>query len=150
MNPVLFILMRTDLDSMNPGKAMAQAAHSANVLETHYERFIQEETIDVDASDDARAIMYAWTCWKWGVSQGFGTTIVLGASMSKIKTDLEWLEKSIPYRAFLSGIVHDPTYPLIDGSVTHLIPLDTCGYIFAPDKDNEYLRVILDEYELHP
>ena len=30
--PYLYILMRTDLPSLNPGKAMAQAAHAANKM----------------------------------------------------------------------------------------------------------------------
>ena len=30
--PVLYILMRKDLKSMNPGKAMAQASHAANAF----------------------------------------------------------------------------------------------------------------------
>ena len=29
---VLYILMRTDMDSMNPGKAMAQASHASNTF----------------------------------------------------------------------------------------------------------------------
>ena len=30
MTPLLYILMRNDMDSMNPGKAMAQASHASN------------------------------------------------------------------------------------------------------------------------
>ena len=29
---VLYILMRTDMDSLNPGKAMAQASHASNAF----------------------------------------------------------------------------------------------------------------------
>ena len=35
MTPVLYILMRTDMNSMNPGKAMAQASHASNAFITH-------------------------------------------------------------------------------------------------------------------
>ena len=35
MNPILYILMRTDMTSLNAGKAMAQASHATNA-------FIQE------------------------------------------------------------------------------------------------------------
>ena len=30
--PVLYILMRNDMKSMNPGKAMAQASHASNAF----------------------------------------------------------------------------------------------------------------------
>jgi len=135
MNPVLFILMRTDLDSMGSGKAMAQAAHAGNALETHFE-----------TEPQAAFRVKAFHEWKRQTPQGFGTTIVLGGSMAQIETDVEWLRQT----GYVAAIVHDPTYPLRDGSVTHLIPLDTCAYVFAPNKDDAYLRVVLDRYELHP
>lgn len=143
MNPVLFILMRNDLDSLNSGKAMAQAVHAGNAFETAFEVMIQNSAVNATDTSDIWNAFYAW---KHQTRQGFGTTIVLGGPMSRIKVDIEWLQKF----GFLAGVVHDPTYPLLDGRVTHLIPLDTCAYVFAPDKDNEYLRVILDEYQLHP
>ena len=37
MKPVLYILMRTDMDSMNPGKAMAQASHASNQFVAEYQ-----------------------------------------------------------------------------------------------------------------
>jgi hypothetical protein len=132
---------------MNPGKACAQAAHVGNAFETHLEIAIRTASISTDENERSRAetLNKALHEWKTETSQGFGTTIVLGGSMTKIKNDVEWLKKN----GFLANVVHDPTYPLRDGSVTHLIALDTCGYVFAPDKDNSYLRVILDTYELH-
>ncbi len=148
MNPILYVLMRTDLSSMNPGKAMAQVCHAGNALETHFETEMQITAMSSDTEVQAKAkeLSTAFYAWKHQTSQGFGTTIVLGGSMAKIKTDIEWLQRN----NFLAAIVHDPTYPLQDGSVTHLIPLDTCAYVFAPDKDDQYLRMILNTYELHP
>jgi peptidyl-tRNA hydrolase len=145
MNPVLFILMRTDLDSMGSGKAMAQAVHAGNALETHFESLTQEPNNNT-ADPSIYRLSIEFQEWKQQTPQGFGTTIVLGGSMAQIKTDIEWLN----LHGFLAGVVHDPTYPLKDGSVTHLIPLDTCAYIFAPDKDDPYLRIVLNKYELHP
>lgn len=139
MNPVLFLLMRTDLVSMNPGKACAQAAHAANALEHHYLDLLE----NTNTNDD---LVIAYDKWQKQTSQGFGTTIVLGGEMETIKVDIAHLTNT----GFLAGVVHDPTYPLKDGSVTHLIPLDTCAYVFAPNKDDPALRVILDNYELHP
>ena len=36
--PVLYIIMRNDLDSMNPGKAMAQASHASNAFVTKIDK----------------------------------------------------------------------------------------------------------------
>lgn len=152
MNPVLFLLIRTDLDSMNPGKACAQAAHAANAVEKHYEAWTQEASAkptwfcSAKPTPKTEEINRAWFQWKYQTTQGFGTTIVLGGSMSQIKVDIDHLTSA----GFLAGVVHDPTYPLLDGKVTHLIPLDTCAYVFAPNKDDPALRAILDNYELHP
>ena len=145
MNPVLFVLMRNDLDSLNSGKAMAQAVHAGNALETHFEVMMQNAaaTSADTITSELSAAFYEWKCQ---TPQGFGTTIVLGGPMSRIKVDIEWLQRF----GFLAGVVHDPTYPLLDGRVTHLIPLDTCAYVFAPDKDDDYLRVALNKYDLHP
>ena len=139
MNPVLFLLMRTDLDSMNPGKACAQAAHAANALEHHYLNLLEH----TEANDD---LVIAYDKWQKQTPQGFGTTIVLGGEMDNIRVDIDHLADT----GFLAGVVHDPTYPLVDGSVTHLIALDTCAYVFAPDKDDYKLRLVLNKYKLHP
>jgi len=148
MGPILYILMRTDLDSLTPGKAMAQAVHAGNALESHFETTMQITATSSDKLEQeyAKSLSEAFYAWKHQTDQDFGTTIVLGGSMSKIKVDIECLQRN----KFLAAVVHDPTYPLGDGAVTHLIPLDTCAYVFAPDKDNQYLRMILDSYNLHP
>jgi peptidyl-tRNA hydrolase len=148
MNPILYVLMRDDLASLNSGKAMAQAVHAGNAVETHFETQMQVASTgsDTDEKTKAAELSSAFYEWKHQTSQGFGTTIVLCGSMAKIKTDIEWLQRN----DFLASVVHDPTYPLQDGSVTHLIPLDTCAYVFAPNKDDQYLRMILNSYELHP
>jgi hypothetical protein len=95
---------------------------------------------------EMRGLHQSYYEWKTQTPQGFGTTIVLGASMAQIRTDVEWLKRN----NFMAEIIHDPTYPLIDGSVTHLIPLDTCAYVFAPNKDEPYLKMVLSKYSLHP
>ena len=144
MNPVMYLLMRTDLNSLNSGKAMAQAAHAGNALETAFEAEMQIASVEpTQASKDLSDAFYNW---KAQTPQGFGTTIVLGASMAQIRTDVECLGRA----GLLTEIIHDPTYPLVDGSVTHLVPLDTCAYVFAPNKDEPYLKMVLSKYSLHP
>jgi hypothetical protein len=139
-NPVFYLIMRTDLLSLNSGKAMAQAVHAGNAVETHYENEVATNPSAIEP------LMSAFHLWKHQTTQGFGTTIVLGGPMSQISRDISHLRKL----GYLAAIVHDPTYPLTDGSVTHLIPLDTCAYVFAPDKDEPMLRDVLSKYLLHP
>jgi peptidyl-tRNA hydrolase len=107
---VLYILMRTDLASMNPGKAVAQGAHAANQFVADYW---------------ASAIHNYWRNEADG--QGFGTTIVLGVNEAQLLAAIE-AAKALGVAA---NITHDPTYPIRDGEVTHLIPLNTCGYVFG-------------------
>ena len=133
MTPVLYILMRTDLDSMQPGKAMAQASHASNAFVNHE---ILDGTFGIASNmrED----------WKHQTEQGFGTVLVLGVTESQMRTAVTVATVS----NFVSGIVHDPTYPLRDGDTTHFIPLDTCGYVFG-DKDDLLLQSILGNFELH-
>lgn len=107
LNPALYILMRTDLDSLTPGKAMAQAAHAANQFQT-YTNFTVETTE-----------------WFRG---GFGTTIVLG-----VTTEREMIEvvQAALEDGFESNIITDSSYPIRDGAVTHHLPLNTCAYAFT-------------------
>ncbi len=132
--PFLYILMRTDLESMNPGKAVAQGAHAANQF-TH-------EADMLNTFDDKRQIgMYDY--WKTRTGDGFGTTICLGVNEDQLKRVVDAGRTA----GMLASITHDPTYPLRDGDVTHFLPLDTCGYIFG-DKDE--LQILLGQFNLMP
>jgi peptidyl-tRNA hydrolase len=62
----LYILMRNDLGSLGPGRAAAQASHAANA-------FIHKHGNTKDAK--------AWTA---STPQGFGTAIVLSATLPQI------------------------------------------------------------------
>lgn len=108
-HPTLYILMRTDMDSMNAGKAMAQAAHAANMF--------------TDNVADCGCIE------EWLGDRGFGTTIVLS-----VTTERELLEvvQAAQEDGFEADLVLDPTYPLRDGNYTHHLPVITCGYVFTP------------------
>jgi peptidyl-tRNA hydrolase len=63
----LYILMRTDLPSMGPGRAAAQASHASNAFWHKYGK-----------TKEAQA-------WAASTKQGFGTAIVLGATLEQIK-----------------------------------------------------------------
>ena len=130
--PTLFILMRNDLGSMNPGKAIAQGSHAANAF-TKRVGYLQSP-------------LYMFRDWENATPQGFGTVLTLEGKMRDIYATVDMM-KSLSY---VTDIIHDPTYPIIDGEIVHHIPLDTCAYVFVPDKDTDMVaRTILSQYQLH-
>ena len=135
MIPVLYILMRTDLDSMNPGKAMAQASHAGST-------FVHNAEPGYNVDEEL------FNAWQKSTPQGFGTVLVLSVNEAQMETAVKVAE-SFGVDKFPCDIIHDPTYPLQDGDTTHFIPVDTCGYIFG-DKENITLQAILQNFELHP
>jgi hypothetical protein len=119
---------------MNPGKAMAQASHAANAM---------VHSVRKSKSKPLRNLLDEW---ENETSQGFGTCIVLECtSMDKMEEVVSALRDGTYCSA---GIVHDPSYPLRDGKRTHLIPLDTCAWVFAR-KNNEVVQDNLDGLDLH-
>ncbi len=110
----LYVIMRSDLDSLNPGKACAQATHAANRC-VYRIKEINNAELDVMLET-------------WQENRGFGTCIVLERHF----LDIEYLVNSFISNGILSEIIHDPEYPIKDGLVTHLVPLDTCVYAFGP------------------
>lgn len=132
MTPVLYILMRNDLDSLNPGKAMAQASHASN-------QFVHgvEPGYNIDEA--------LFDTWQKETSHGFGTVLVLSVNETQLRSSVMMAEKHLSH----CGIVHDPTYPIQDGETVHHIPLDTCGYVFG-DKDDPMINAIVGLFPLHP
>lgn len=80
---VLYLIMRNDLPSLNPGKLAAQAAHCANAAVAEARRL-------------RNPLLKAW---EQQTRQHFGTTIVLGGSFDTISA----LRRAHP--------VWDPSYP---------------------------------------
>lgn len=151
--PVLYILMRNDLESMNPGKAMAQASHASNAfvfaelkkmlstpwksVKDFYKVFIKGDT------DDASLFIQ----WVHSTTQGFGTVLVLAVDEAQMRTASAAAGHALS--DIVSDVIHDPTYPVPDGDCCHFIPLDTCAYVFG-DKNDPMLDVIVTDYLLHP
>lgn len=162
MSGRLYIFMRSDLHSLNPGKAMAQAAHAGTAFTSNFYEGVYEEILPKEIFDE-------WT--NEGVD--FGTTIVLDADEIQVDSVLEGLEeKNIKLPV---GKIVDPTYPF--KAQKELIPfLDkdfvmkkdfiivdhkadsygmisctrneyTCGYLFVwKDEDIEILERIINLY----
>jgi len=128
-DPVLIIVMRNDLASLNPGKACAQASHAANMMNDFvlaYNTAYWNATLEK---------------WKRESGQGFGTCLVLSGSWDIIEDCLNnWNPTNT-----LSGRVLDYTYPLRDGLITHEFPLHTCAWFFG---DREELFNIRNAFEL--
>lgn len=131
-SPTFYILMRNDLDSMNPGKAIAQATHAASMFENRMKSLVeqtQDPLFENLPEREAQKIVELVNLYdEWKGDRGFGTTITLSVNISQ-------LERVMRYGNSLRDQVLDPTYPIRDGQVTHLIPLVTCAYVFR-DRAN--------------
>jgi hypothetical protein len=149
----LYIIVRNDLQSLNPGKAMAQAAHASNQLV--HEFGDREEVKEWQAQ-----------------SRGFGTTIVLAANGLEIKNTIN-KSKGLIFSAFKIpvGLVYDDTYPYITTKeIQRLIPKRvhtapamertngevilfrkelTCGYLLMNSSTEAQLQLVRD-FSLHP
>lgn len=146
MTAVLYILMRTDLASMNAGKAIAQGSHASNQFVHDFHNLMREAAPDT-ASDKTAALNKAFYEWENSTASGFGTVLVLGG---KWETQIQPALKELAGK-YISAPVFDPTYPIVDGEVVHHIPLHTCAYVFVPNKEDDlYARSILGGMNLHP
>jgi len=146
MTAVLYILLRNDLSSMNPGKAIAQGSHAANAFVQHFHGFAQEHNSKSKHSRLETATMNGFNEWENSTHQGFGTVLVLEANMSSIYS----VVNSFRGLQYITGVIHDPTYPIVDGEVVHHIPLDTCAYVFVPNKETDQIASSsLKQFPLH-
>lgn len=114
---VLYLLMRTDLTSMNPGKACAQAHHAATLFAKWPKRDPQLHAAWLEEAD------------------GYGTVITLGCTIEQIAQAL-LIGHMLGYD---TGMVTDPTYPIRDGQVTHLLPMKTCGFVLCRKSKASFL-----------
>lgn len=146
--PYLYILMRSDLDSLNPGKMVAQGAHAANQFGYEMNRLVEEGYVDADnrdtepkLTDEQRRSVALFRQWETSTRQGFGVTICLDVTGEQLPLVVEAAQAmGIP-----AGVTHDPSYPLKDGEVYHSIPLDTCGFVFG---DKPKLTALLGQFDL--
>ena len=143
--PALYILMRSDLDSLNPGKMVAQGAHAAN--QAAFEMRKLRERVNHPNSGGATKtvandrLLDMFEQWETSTPQGFGVTLCLDVTGEELPLVVEAAKSS----GFAAGVTHDPSYPLRDGGVTHSLPLDTCGYVFGNKPD---LGILLGQFDL--
>lgn len=123
--------MRTDMNSANAGKMMAQASHASNAF-----------------VNNAAKVGKDISSWTQETNQGFGTVYVLdGGSISNIekKISMLWSMGNI-----LADLVVDPTYPLIDGTAIHYLNIATCAYVYADENVMDQVKFVLSDMSLHP
>ena len=144
--------MRTDLQSMTNGRAMAQASHAANA-------FVHENPKVKGLKE-----------WQKQTPQGYGTAIVMASTLERIEIYNDAIKKS-PYKGKCVGnILIDPEYGIKttkeiynlmhmkmiytdkslinpDGSVIVFRSEVTCSYIFGT---REVLKPLLGALSLHP
>jgi len=145
MTPVLYILMRNDLASMNCGKAIAQGSHASNAFVHHYNEVMGYVSTDL-GNEKIEELNKSFHKWCNSTTQGFGTVLVLEGNFNNIKKTIDTMNRL----GYISRTVFDPTYPIIDGSVLHQIPLETCGYVFVENKEEDTTaKSLLSEYNLH-
>ena len=155
--PCLYVLVNTDLASMNPGKAQAHSGHAANA-------FVEKAVIaPLLAGKTPDALVMTW---RTATPQGFGTQINLKAPTR----DLSPLVDVAVKLGFAAELVFDPTYPYeVTREMFDLIPQEThtlapvfkgdtvicfrrqmtAAYVFG-DKNNLLLNMITSRYPLHP
>jgi peptidyl-tRNA hydrolase len=143
--PVLYILARNDLASMNPGKLAAQASHASNAFVFAYHEYVRNSSAN-QVDEYTSKLNKAFNQWQNSTSQGFGTVLVLEGSMPDIAETVNTMANM----NYMAEVIHDPTYPIVDGSVVHHIPLDTCAYVFVPDKLTDHnASYFLGKYGLY-
>jgi peptidyl-tRNA hydrolase len=127
-DPVLYLIMRNDMPSMNPGKLAAQAAH----LSTSFTFKM------LDRVHGNSRLFQLFTKWTKSTKQNFGTKICLGASYKQIMA-LNF--KDVVGTDYVADTINDPEYPeIISLEVAHdLIKKKNKNVIIAGTK-GIYLR----------
>ena len=151
---VCYVIVRNDLASMNPGKAMSQCHHAGvQMMAKHGNKRLVQDYV------------------KEGLAQGavyFNTTIVLSACINRINNALLMAAPT----DFVFDRVIDPSYPFIVESeeIANLIPQTNTTKIikvlndgrvlmvreqvtmawFLGDRNNEAFRKLFEGLDLHP
>ena len=168
--PVLYILARTDLPSMNAGKLAAQASHASNAFINEVINMETDLTDDqyhtdprVDMIDEQVKLARKWQA---ETPQAFGTVLVLAVTEDQMRAAVQVAQAV----GLIADTVNDPTYPyIISTEAANLIPEstdtapripkgdqtvmfrseDTVAFI-GGDKNDPLLTAIVGNFPLHP
>ena len=112
------MLMRTDMNSLTPGRACAQAAHA----QSEFEYWARIHSINLAS---------------WKNDRIFGTVIVLRVDPNDSLTN--WESKITELELFW-GTVIDPKYPIQDGIITHYVKdIPTCTWVYCNKENGDKL-----------
>lgn len=146
--PYLYILVRTDVASMNPGKMAAQCAHASNDFMEGAVNLLSGESFE--HKDELGSMIFDWKD-HLGTQMTYGTTIVLDGidepTISSVFSHMHHRQTTDWNNRSLSGVIVDPSYPIRDGKVTHHLPLLTCGWVFTR-KNNLVWRDLSNQFNL--
>lgn len=153
----VYVLLRTDLPSMTPGKAAAQVHHAGvQMMAKHGKRQLVQDYV------------------KDGIAQGavyFNTALILGATIVDI-VERGMMAEAAGDEVVVFNTVTDPSYPFFveNMEIARLIPQDdatkivkimdngkvlmvrpevTCSW-FVGDRNDPRFRSLFDGLDLHP
>lgn len=117
----LYFFVRTDMESMTPGRVAAQVSHATSYADQVFNNL-----------GDGNFNKGLYDLWGNQTKQNFGTAIILdGCDIEHIKSSLLKLSSL----GIQTGMVIDPSYSVPDGDVTHYLPIETVGWALI-DVDN--------------
>lgn len=129
----LYILVRTDIPQLNPGKLGAQSAHAGTKFFRHV----------LMSNDMALSEELA----EWEGDRGFGTKITLAATEAQIYDAMVVMRDM----GLLCSTVVDPSYPMTNYFGDHFTREElTCAYVFAPRTVSKEALAYLRKFSLHP
>ena len=115
----VYVLARTDLPSMNPGKMAAQVHHAGTQMTS---KFAEHPVVQ--------------NYLQLGCDQGadhFNTTLVLGATQN----DIFNARLTAEFAGYPNGIVVDPSYPFI-------VPNEELANLIPQDEQTKVVKVLDD------
>jgi hypothetical protein len=133
MTQKLYIIMRRDIQDMNPGKAMAQAAHAQADFDAWMRNILQQP-------DQYGELIAEYNAWR--EDRSFGVTLVLHET-------LETINNIVAHTNFSAKTV-DPTYPWRNyyGDVFTSNEV-TCAWVFLCDQCDPDEEVFMQQFSLH-
>lgn len=159
--PVLYVLMRNDLPSMNTGKGMAQSCHIGSAF-AHEMLVGKFPNAEANAANDT-----LYRQWLATSKQGFGTVLTVELNEEKMRRAVDVARSMF----LVAGVLRDDTYPILvppelgkvmateRTPISHFtvgerfnyvtIELDTCAFVFG-DKNDPKLNVVTEIFPLHP
>jgi len=125
-----YVITRTDLESLNNGKAQAHAHHAGTMMV-------------FSIQSKGKPLHKKWLKSWAKEANGAGTCIVLGGTDEAMKVAVARAQAA----GLPAGVWRDPTFPSTTDRGVFLVPMDVSAWFLAPKSK---LKEILGEFNLHP